>query len=527
MVQDPTQQPIFSKSEVDLGTSHNDLLPDNVQQEIQKKLLDAEHHLASLEANIHSVDSTSDDPAHIRHSDLALCIQSYRTAIAPHRKLSNDILLEIFLRCTPSRITARPYLSGSHSEPHNLVRVCSKWRQLVLRTSEFWRDIFVLYSIKEDFERNAVLVRNIILLCGGFPISLSIRVDPREVLGLKASKNPISDFVVEVAGRLRELIWIGNPWILANFYMLQAGSIDSLETVYLELDENSFRSFEGAWPIQVFKDAPKLHTITILPGTDLQYLILPFYLHLPWIQMTHLRFIGYAMQCEDLLLLLYRCPNLSEFRCSTAEDEDHDDNDNDDVVESPTVELPSMIPVHLNLTRLWIEHCEDFGRLFPRLNIPNLASFRLAGKSPSADIWNTIFLSFLARSSSLVHLDITPSVPSNAIHAYLHLLPLLTSFSFRNGEPLLESTLDAMANGQAVPLLTWLECQAVVFDPMLRMLERRSTGVNGGVARVVMPIQTVVALFPYREVLGILESSESERLERLRAKGLRIDFQSC
>jgi hypothetical protein len=129
-----TYQPSVFESELHLGISHNDLLPDDVQHEIQKKLSDVERHLASLEAtNASSLDSTiNDHDTDHSEPDLTLRIQSYRTATALHRKLPSDVLLEMLFCCTPIHIAAGPYLPGSHAEPYNLMRVCSKWRQLVL-----------------------------------------------------------------------------------------------------------------------------------------------------------------------------------------------------------------------------------------------------------------------------------------------------------------------------------------------------------------------------------------------------------
>ena len=191
---------VLEDSELDLGNSHNDPLPDDVQQLIQKRLSDAEQHLAFLNTSgILSVDSLGDsgiDQPNFEYSDLARRIQSYRTAVAPHRKLPNDVLIEIFLFSPPAHITTPE--SGSHAKPYNLMHVCSKWRQLAFH---LWRDVFVLYKSKEDLKHNAALIENVILRYGGLPISLIISVFDGHELRPKDVEKDISDLVIKVAHR--------------------------------------------------------------------------------------------------------------------------------------------------------------------------------------------------------------------------------------------------------------------------------------------------------------------------------------
>jgi hypothetical protein len=211
------QLSVIEDSKLDLRLSHNDALPDNVQQLIQKKLSDAEHRLASLKVTINS---TVDH--HIQsYQNLARHIKSYRTAIAPHRKLPNDVLLEIFLYLTPSHITTPLHTSGSYAKPYVLMHVCSKWRQLVFR---LWRDIFVLYKSVEDLKRNGVLIKDVILHSVGLPISLTMRVvkefSPSEDL-MPAVKEAVADLIIEVAESLNNLTWVGDPYILVDFLKIR------------------------------------------------------------------------------------------------------------------------------------------------------------------------------------------------------------------------------------------------------------------------------------------------------------------
>jgi F-box-like len=517
----PTNQPSV---EHDLGTYHNDLLPDNIQKEIQKQLSDAEYRLASLEATISSssFDSTI-NVLKIEHSDLTHRIQSYRIAIAPHRKLPSDILLEIFLRCTTSCITARPHLSGSHAEPHNLVRVCSKWRQLVLHTPELWRDIFVLYETKEDLELNAALVRDIILLCGSASVSLSIQVDVAEGLRFGRTKNPISDLVIELAGRLRDLTWVGKSEILADFLILPAGSVEFLENIHLEFNDRSFDlSLMKSLPIQVFKDAHKLRTFTleVMPLWRVPSIVIsPFDLHLPWNQMAYLKFTDYIMHWEAFLLLLYRCPNLSEFHGSIHSVSRHDD-------ELKRGSLLPTVPVLPNFNQLSISCNKVFEHLFPCLNLPNLTSFQLHdrfGLSDSID-WNATILPFFVRSNRLTDLmlDTHSQVPENIIHGYLHELPFLVSFSLRSGRPLLQETLQDIASGELVPVLETLECMVIEFESFLQILEQRCVLKDDEATRGFTRIRKVVTRS--WNPIEVETWNCSERVEKLRAQGLCIEF---
>jgi hypothetical protein len=530
-IQHSPQPPAFKVSELDLGAFHNDLLPDNVQQEIQKKLADAENQLASLEDVISSVDhpTIGDHRDGIEHSDLAIRIQSYRAALAPHRRLPNDVLLEIFFCCTPNRSTARPHLYSAHAEPNNLrlARVCSKWRQLVLGAPYFWRDIFVHYKTKEDLERNVVLVNDIVLLCGRMSVSLHVRVDDSEDFRFTTAENPISDLLIGVAGRLREFTWVGSDEILVNFLQLPTVSVELLENVCLSVRDELI--WERGQLIQVFKNAHKLHTFTMEPMHTDPVAFSPFILHLPWNQMTYLQFRTHIWW-EDFLILLYQCPNLTVFRGCIREYSSGSASH----IDSQVRKLPTPVPVLPNLKELWIDRDDRLNLVFPHLNLPNLTSLHLYDTNRVfANQWDLNFLPFLLRSNCLTQLTLgrargyEGSIPNKIVHIFLHELPSLIHFSFFNPwSRLWSQTIHAMASGELVPKLESLTCLVTlsVFGQFMDMLERRCVLGDGGVMRGFTRIRKVEAIVRFTEEGQVEIWNCSERVESLRAQGLHIEF---
>ncbi|KAF8989742.1 hypothetical protein BDQ17DRAFT_1205824, partial [Cyathus striatus] len=62
-------------------------------------------------------------------------VEPYRALISPARRLSRDILEEIFLACLP---TDRNPCMSSTEAPLLLTRICSSWRSIAHSTPRLW-----------------------------------------------------------------------------------------------------------------------------------------------------------------------------------------------------------------------------------------------------------------------------------------------------------------------------------------------------------------------------------------------------
>jgi hypothetical protein len=293
-------------------------------------------------------------------------------------------------------------------------------------------------------------------------------------------------------------------------------------------DLGSSHTFESCMTkrhIQSFnlKNAHKLHTFALV--TRAESLVLyrsPLLLDLPWNQMTHLQFTQHTMWCDEFFLLLNLCVNLSEFRGVVS---------GDVISEGGQVnEISSAVLVLPNLTLLWIDNDINPHHLFPRLDLPNLTSFQLRDKIGlySAQDWVRIILPFLKRSNRLTHLRLEPlssyqCISGRTLHSYLCDLPCLVSLSLRQGLPLLDPTLEAIASGELVPKLEMLECRvdAFTFVPFLHMLEQRCMSTNDGDTRFTR-IWKVMVITRYRDIEQV---EILDRVERLRAQGLCMEFE--
>ncbi|KAF9455630.1 hypothetical protein BDZ94DRAFT_1179594, partial [Collybia nuda] len=113
---------------------HNDWsLSDAAELEAQHLLATAQHRLALFEAE---TPPNLAGNAEMRRAVLTEKAQLYRTTIAPHRKLPNEILTEIFFAAS-GKVTV-PVANIDTEPPWTLFRVCKRWREIASTTPKLW-----------------------------------------------------------------------------------------------------------------------------------------------------------------------------------------------------------------------------------------------------------------------------------------------------------------------------------------------------------------------------------------------------
>ncbi|KAF9461616.1 hypothetical protein BDZ94DRAFT_1167412, partial [Collybia nuda] len=122
--------------------TNNQVLSEAARIEVQSRFKNAQRHLVSLDVQIRHLQADIDSLRSTRKRNLAL-LESYRKILAPHRNLPSEILSEIFIHCASDVITIPP----ERRDPlWTLLRVCSRWRQVVLGTPNLWKRIRIDYS---------------------------------------------------------------------------------------------------------------------------------------------------------------------------------------------------------------------------------------------------------------------------------------------------------------------------------------------------------------------------------------------
>ncbi|KAF8815971.1 hypothetical protein BYT27DRAFT_7248664 [Phlegmacium glaucopus] len=120
-----------------LGTNYVPTTPEIVQ--ITELLVGPEIQVANLKAEINHTQSLLDD-LNYKMKILQDGIDEHRRLLSPIRRISDDILREIFVRCLPSDHNA---LMSSSEAPLILGRICGHWRSILFHTSAMWASLHI------------------------------------------------------------------------------------------------------------------------------------------------------------------------------------------------------------------------------------------------------------------------------------------------------------------------------------------------------------------------------------------------
>ncbi|KAF8624595.1 hypothetical protein AX17_007088 [Amanita inopinata Kibby_2008] len=167
---------------LDLSNINYELYSEEKYQEIQRSILDTTRRIQETEANIHTLQVAID--AQRKRRQALLCdLGLYKAAVAPHKRLPEDILRKTFILCAHAYGTVQiPLRSNPCGTPMQLVlsHVCSLWRQIALSTGELWSDVCVsqllaqgtIHTCKIWLQRAGNLP--IAVKLGGFSESLNV-----------------------------------------------------------------------------------------------------------------------------------------------------------------------------------------------------------------------------------------------------------------------------------------------------------------------------------------------------------------
>ncbi|KAF9042197.1 hypothetical protein BJ165DRAFT_1595496 [Panaeolus papilionaceus] len=95
--------------------------------------------LQSLEKDVHALEMVLNN-TRIRMELVKQTLAVYGIILAPIRRLSDDVLAEIFCHCIPTTRNARPFVSEA---PMVLTLVCKKWRRTALLTPRLWSTLHI------------------------------------------------------------------------------------------------------------------------------------------------------------------------------------------------------------------------------------------------------------------------------------------------------------------------------------------------------------------------------------------------
>ncbi|KAF8643169.1 hypothetical protein AX16_009211 [Volvariella volvacea WC 439] len=256
-----------------IGTNH---IPDDQETErIKLEVIDPcieqleqlDASITSLKARLHTLEQ--------KRSSLSLHIDRHHALIAPVRRLSHDILREIFTRCLPSDHFA---LMKTMEAPLLFGRVCSAWRQVAMTTPELWTSIHIPYIEQSASTRSSKIpwmkrlegISSWISRSGALPLSISCYFLPKklDVMRVRVTRNlmfipDLFEVLLAVKSRWRHLDISATQHVdLKRLLDVQPASLSSLESFSLRANDHLRTEMS---PLPGIVGAPHLRHLAIHP----------------------------------------------------------------------------------------------------------------------------------------------------------------------------------------------------------------------------------------------------------------------
>ncbi|KAK7448797.1 hypothetical protein VKT23_013527 [Stygiomarasmius scandens] len=236
--------------------------------EIKEIVRGPERELAVLDEEITRVESILGD-LKSRRKKISLFVDSHLSLCTAFRRLSPELLSEIFVHCLPSEhLPTR----CSHEAPLLLLRICKRWREIALGTPRLWCRLHV--HVPNHLLDVPLMHRRITGIdewlgrSGETPISLSLYC-PRKMKHYSGefehSGQALDVFITRLAKKYSyrwKRLELTLPWdVLTKIMSLEPTDIPALE--YLSITHSSFHDFDSAAVVEFTKKIPKLRGLTL------------------------------------------------------------------------------------------------------------------------------------------------------------------------------------------------------------------------------------------------------------------------
>ncbi|KAG6906776.1 hypothetical protein DXG01_012141 [Tephrocybe rancida] len=434
----------FSQVDPALNTHNNPLQASRDQLQIQRLISDAKRVLVLLDTGndvgppqINDALSTPDalHTTQDMREHVLKCLDSLRKAIAPHRRLPDEILTLIFTFCIPNSISVPlrppntdqtnwnwPLAQSSAwqtTEPWNLLAVSIRWRRLTLGTPTLWSNLTFRLK-KMDHYTHRVALFNLLLGYSGArtPLELHVIVDdcnPR-VAGDLEDKCVLKELVNPHAQRLRGLFLSLPAPVLDQFFTSSSPAcFDLLEVV--QIDYSGRFSPSSGISRHVFADAPQLYRFTMTAKLPLSSI------ELPWDHLRDLHLCDTIGNAKDCYHVLQRCPSLVSCTIGFNSYPSQATTGHDSAL--------GILIILSNLTSFTLE--SGSLSLLVCLDLPALECLTLRCDLDQTSCEATL-LPFLCRSPHLTALELCWWMPSITIKTILHTVPLLAHLQFVPGK---------------------------------------------------------------------------------------------
>lgn len=231
LANDP-DNPVVPDTSITRALLHNNALPFLDQVSIHELITSFEDEVRKLDPEIARVQNVLHE-LQSRRSTIIAEIHSCRIAIAPHRKLPNEILAKIFIHAASEKVSI--VVPNGHTEcfpPYNILLVCSRWRDVALGERRLWNNVEVNFDdispnfCPRNFARSGGVVLDRTALS---PISLTI------LLNFSSAPNSfpkmIQNFLMRSERRLNTLVLDMGHIQRQILCDISSGFFERLETV--------------------------------------------------------------------------------------------------------------------------------------------------------------------------------------------------------------------------------------------------------------------------------------------------------
>ena len=260
--------------------SHNDLLSDSEQHSIHSLVSDYKDDLASVASEIACVEATLDE-LRSRRTTLVSHIHSCHLAIAPHRKLPDEMLVKIFMESAPDSVSI--FFDHSKiqcSSPYNILLVCSRWKNIAQASWRLWNRLDADFRHLRFFQQVNFKEKAGIFFSrsGLLSISLAIHCDLRTREWQSSISQRMADLLLCSESRLTTL----SVSPIEFLYSIPPGFFANLEAASV------FANKPPTHKIEAFRMANRPREFTLMSCITGMYFFEPSRLLLPWSQLTTL-----------------------------------------------------------------------------------------------------------------------------------------------------------------------------------------------------------------------------------------------
>lgn len=340
--------------------------------------------------------------------------------------------------------------------------ICTRWRAVALATPHLWN--FVLFDLdryaKGD-NRSFEIAEELLRRSGRSQVSCTIR-------HLKQRSSPIDNafrLLLSHASRTRYLT-INGIHSLSYLTKFPCFPLTSLETLDLLCKTSKHSSIQTS-SMTLFDDAPNLRWVALSSDVRTSRLHPIFLrhpdllsLHLPWVQLTHLRLSGFVRATyHSTHALLNQCTNLVDCNLFIPENEHGPQT-------FPLIELH-----YLETLKLANDSPGDYGQFLQYLAFPALKRLTLI-ETPFVTRWSQHHLVDLLRRSAcdLEAFQLKGLLSEVFLLTLIEEMPSLKRLSLR--EPsCLPRIIGRMVKDGFLPGLQWLECPIFTVDSALEDLK--------------------------------------------------------